>query len=224
VRVVVLGARGGVGRQVVHQAAARGVEVVAAARAATEPDMPDGSGGAADGPTRAVERHAVDVRDPDAVAGLLRGADAVLWCVGVTRSSGPDVGAVALPGVVAGCREHGVDRLVSVSGAGVDLPGDEKGPGARFVSAVTHRLARALVIDKEAEHRVLQASGLVWTEVRPPRLSDGPATGRHELTTRAPGLTAAPVSRADVAAALLDLAVDASQWQRASPFIRVSKG
>lgn len=212
-RIVVLGANGGVGRHAVRAAAERGHQVVAAARA-TDP------GAADDG----VDRRAVDVRDADAVHAALAGVDAVLWCVGVTRTSGPGVGSAALPHVVAAARSHGVTRLVSVSGAGVDLPGDRKGLGARFVSALTHRLAGALVGDKEAEHRVLAASDLVWTEVRPPRLSDGGPTGRWRLGDDAPGLIASPVTRGDVAEAMLDLAADAGQWVRASPFISTVRG
>lgn len=215
-RVVVLGARGGVGGSAVAAAVARGWEVVAAARSwpSTLPGAL-GSGGPA-----GAETVVVDVRDPVAVHAAVRGADAVLWCVGVTRRSGPDVGRVGLPHVVAAAQEHGVRRLVSVSGAGVTLPGDDKGVGARLVSALTARLARNLVQDKEGEHAVLEASGLSWTAVRPPRLVDREGTGRWALVEQAPGLTATPVPKADVASAMLDLAAS-QDWARRSPFLVV---
>jgi hypothetical protein len=100
----------------------------------------------------------------------------------------------------------------------VTLPGDDKGAGARLASGLTRRLARDLVQDKEGEHEVLSASRLSWTEVRPPRLTDGEATGRWALVERAPGMTAKPVTRADVALAMLELA-DAQSWVRQSPFL-----
>jgi putative NADH-flavin reductase len=199
VRVVVLGAAGGVGRQAVRLAAERGDEVVGVARS---------------GPAEVVG----DVRDPAVLARAVAGADAVLWCVGVTRTSGGDVGRVALPLLVEAMDDAGVRRFVGVSGAGTDLPGDRKGTGARLVSALTRRLARDLVADKEGEHAVLAASALDWTQVRPPRLVDRPGTGGYRLTTEAPGLRAAPVSRAAVALALLDLARDGG-WPRAAPFL-----
>jgi putative NADH-flavin reductase len=203
-RVVVLGAAGGVGSAVVA-AVPRGWEVVAAAR--SKPSVPSG-----------VEAVAVDVREAAAVRPLLRGADAVLWCVGVTRRSGPDVGRTGLAHVVDGMLEHGVGRLVSVSGAGVTLPGDAKGVGARLVSGLTRRLARDLVQDKEGEHALLEASEVSWTEVRPPRLVDRAATGRWALVEQAPGVTAKPVARADVALAMLGLA-GSQAWLRRSPFL-----
>ena len=50
---------------------------------------------------------------------------------------------------------------MSVSGAGVALPGDAKGLGARLVSGLTRRLARELVLDREGERAVrLQWAGV----------------------------------------------------------------
>ena len=204
-RIVVLGAAGGVGSRAVTAALTLGWDVVAAAR--SQASVP-----------AEVESVAVDVRDAAAVHGVLRGADAVLWCVGVTKRSGPDVGRTGLAHVVAGMQQHGVERLVSVSGAGVTLPGDAKGVGARFVSGLTRRLARDLVQDKEGEHAVLEASRLSWTAVRPPRLVDREGTGRWALVEDAPGVTAKPVAKADVALAMLDLA-GSQTWVRRSPFL-----
>lgn len=203
--ILVLGAAGGVGQWAVTLAVAAGHQVRAGAR--TPP-----------GQSPSVEPVAVDVRDAEAVRRAVDGVDAVLWCVGVTRHSGADVGRVGLPHVVAAARAAGVERVVTVSGAGVTLPGDGKGPGARLVSALTRRLAGDLVADKQAEHDVLSASSLRWTEVRPPRLVDGAATDRWQLVDEAPGITAAPVTRGDVAAAMLQL-VTGEAWSHRSPFV-----
>jgi uncharacterized protein YbjT (DUF2867 family) len=202
--LVVFGAAGGVGRQAVRLAAEQGHRVVAVARRAV------GQAG--------VEDRVGDVRDADVVAAAVKGVEAVLWCVGVTKGSGGDVGRAVLPGLVGAMEESGVRRFVGVSGAGTDLPGDRKGAGARFVSALTHRLARDLVEDKEGEHRILTASGLDWTQVRPPRLVDRPGTGGYRLTTEAPGLRAAPVTKADVALAMVELA-GGREWLSAAPYI-----
>jgi putative NADH-flavin reductase len=206
-RVVVLGAAGGVGGHAVRLAAERGHEVVAVAR---RPGT--GPGGAAG--TELVG----DVRDADLLARAVEGADAVLWCVGVTKSSGGDVGRTAVPRLVAAMTAAGARRFVGVSGAGADLPGDRKTGSARFVSALTHRLARDVVEDKEGEHATLTTCSLDWTQVRPPRLVDRPGTGRYLLTDAAPGLRSAPLPKADVAAAMLDLA-EGREWLSAAPFV-----
>lgn len=215
-RILVLGASGGVGRRAVAAAVQQGHEVAAAAR--TAPAVTD---------ARSI---AVDVRDGSELRGAVEalagaggsggggGAGAVLWCVGVTRRSGGDVGRTGMPLLVAACEQAGVRRLVSVSGAGVTLPDDVKGPGARLVSGLTRRLAQDLVADKEGEHAALTGSGLDWTEVRPPRLVDRDPTGRWQLGGQAPGLTARPVAKADVALAMIELA-GSVQWVRQSPFL-----
>ena len=203
-RVLVLGAAGGVGGRAVAAAVRQGHEVVAAARTAP--------------PVAGARPLAVDVRDEAALRSAVEGVDAVLWCVGVTPRSGGDVGRTAMPLLVAACERAGVRRLVSVSGAGVTLPGDDKGVGARLVSALVRRAAPALVRDKEGEHAALAASGLDWTQVRPPRLVDREPTGRWELGEQAPGLTAGAVAKADVALAMLALAGTA-EWVRRAPFL-----
>ena len=203
-RIVVLGAAGGVGRQAVTAAVQQGHEVVAAARIALD--------------FAGARSLAVDVRDGAGLRKAVAGVDVVLWCVGVTQRSGGDVGRTGMPLLVAACEQAGVRRLVSVSGAGVTLPGDVKGPGARLVSGLTRRLARDLVLDKEGEHAALAASGLDWTEVRPHRLVDRDPTGRWQLGEQAPGLTARPVAKADAALAMLELG-GTTQWVRRSPFL-----
>lgn len=203
-RIVVVGAAGGVGSRAVAAAVQQGHEVVAVARAALD--------------CAGARSLAVDVRDAAALGGAVDGSAAVLWCVGVTRRSGGDVGRTGMPLLVAACEQAGVRRLVSVSGAGVTLPGDVKGLGARLVSGATRRLARDLVLDKEGEHAALAGSGLDWTQVRPPRLVDREPTGRWRLGEQAPGLTAKPVAKADVALAMLELA-GSLQWVRRAPFL-----
>ena len=204
-RILVMGATGGVGRTAVRVAHEQGHEVGAASR----------SGAVVLPASTALT---VDVRDADAVLEAVDGVHVVLWCVGVTASSGADVGRTGLANLVRAMGRSGTRRVVTVSGAGVTVPGDHKGAGARLVSALTHRLAHDLVADKEAEHAVLAASDVEWTQVRPPRLSVAAATGRWRLTDRAPGPTARPVPRADVAAAMLSLTVGHEMLGR-SPFV-----
>ena len=218
-RIVVFGAQGGVGRHAVEVAGEQGHDVVAAARRHTEVT---GTSAAEHTGKGVLEQRVVDVRDVTAVHDALEGADAVLWCVGVTRTSGGDVGRTALPHVVRMAGSHGVKRLVSVSGAGVTLPEDAKGRGAQFVSALTRRFAHDLVVDKEGEHAVLAASDLAWTEVRPPRLSDSAGTGRWRLDAHAPGLSAPAVAKRDVARCLVDLSCG-HEWVGASPFLHARK-
>lgn len=53
---------------------------------------------------------------------------------------------------------------------------------------------------------VLRDSGLDWTVVRPPRLTDKPATGHYRTAVGQNVRRGALISRADVAGFMLDLA------------------
>lgn len=217
-RLAVFGALGGVGLEVVKQAEAWGHEVVALAR--RRPDVASHAGV----PTGALWLP-VDVTDRDAVRRVLdRPLDAIAWCVGVTKQSGPGVGAAALPVVVNAAEEKGIARLVAVSGAAVTVSGESKSLPARAASTITRRLAPAVVKDKQAELDALARSSLSWTVVRPPRLSND-LLAAWRLDAVAPGFSAKPVPRASLAEAVVELAepygFEAAKWSRQAPFIWV---
>ena len=66
---------------------------------------------------------------------------------------------------------------------------------------------RELYTDLEAMEAVLRDSGLDWTAVRPPKLTDNPGTGHYRRAVDAnPGGNT--ITRADVARAMLDCVTD----------------
>jgi len=143
-----------------------------------------------------------DARDPSAIELLLAGAQAVVSALGprsrdVTLHR--DVAALLVEALPAA----GVRRFVGISGAGVDVPGDQKGLRDRVVSTLIQRLGGQAVQDKAVEHRLWAASGLDWTLVRPPRLVDRPGTGDVEHSaSRSPRTTW--IRRTDLARFVVD--------------------
>ena len=191
--LTVLGATGRTGRLVVAEALRRGHAVTAPVRDPATSSLP---------PEVVVRRG--DVRDREALRTAVAGADAVVSALGPRAGDTTlhrDV-AAALVGVL---HEAGPRRFVGVSGAGIAVPGDAKSARDRLISALIRRFGGTAVADKAHEHAVWAASGLDWTLVRPPRLTDAPATGRVEHHAhRSPRATA--IGRADLAAFLLDCA------------------
>jgi putative NADH-flavin reductase len=202
VRVTLLGSTGRTGRLVAAELARRGHEVVALVRdPARAPAGVTPVVGAAD--------------DPTALARALEGAEAVVSALGPAGKD-PDLhrrtAAVLVPAMTAA----GVRRFVGVSGAGVDAEGDRKRLRDRAISRAMHLLAPAMVTDKEGELAAFAASDLDWTFVRPPRLTEGPATGAVEsdphVSTRS-----TTMSRADLATHLVDVLEQGLHVRRA-PF------
>jgi putative NADH-flavin reductase len=168
-RVAVIGASGRTGRAAVTHALAAGLDVVSVVRNLSS---------APQGTTVAQ----ADARDQEALAAGVKGADAVVSCLGhVASDQDPTVlrdGAAAL---VAAMVSVGVSRLVAVSAAGAYVAGDD--PLSRFVAKpILDRVLRANNEDTRAMETVIRASDASWTLLRPSRLIAG--TGRPGYRAR----------------------------------------
>ena len=208
-RVTVIGASGGIGREFVRQAIAADHEVTAVIRdsARSAVAVREWERVPVGGPGR-LHVAVVDSLSPGELVGAVSGRDAVVSTLGPQGRSG-DV-AVNSRGVRAAAmamQEAAVTRIVAVSAAPLFTD------GSLLFRALLRRVAWALFgahyADLERMETVLRESGLDWTTVRPERLTDRAGTGRPVLTVDrpAPGLS---ITRADVATAVLQLLPDAT--------------
>ncbi|GGJ64161.1 NAD dependent epimerase/dehydratase [Deinococcus aquiradiocola] len=173
-----LGAAGGVGRQVVHQLLQRGDTVRALVRREEQADALDALG--------AVTVLGDLTGDWERV---LEGADAVVWAAGAGAGGQfAQVDGEALKRVADRLAQGGPTRLIVVSSMGVDRP--EQMPP--FLTAV-------LKVKAQSDAHV-QASGLAYTIVRPGGLTNDAGTG--QVTVGLP-VAGGMVPREDVAAAVL---------------------
>ncbi|GEO94860.1 NAD(P)-dependent oxidoreductase [Kocuria turfanensis] len=200
--VTVLGASGRTGRLLVQELLRRGHGVTALVR----------------DPSRAPEGARVvvgDSRNGEALRSALAGADAVVSALG---PSGKDthLHRETVAQLAPALRAAAVRRYVGVSGAGVTADGDRKRPRDRAISTAMGWFAPSMVADKAAELAAWQDTGAEWTLVRPPRLLEGPATGRVEhdahVSARSTGMR-----RADLAAFLADV-LEQGLYVRQAPF------
>ena len=76
---------------------------------------------------------------------------------------------------------RGVKRIVTLSGGGLAAPLDRPGPADRIIKFLLKTLAGQVLADAEQHLRVLEASGLEWTVVRGPRLTEKPGTGTYRV-------------------------------------------
>ncbi|MGL4177454.1 MAG: NAD(P)-dependent oxidoreductase [Dermatophilaceae bacterium] len=155
--------------------------------------------------------------DRAAVQRLVAGADAVVSALGPTAKEG-DLHTRTAEVLVEVLSRSGPTRFVGVTGAGIDLPGDQKSLRDKVISKAIQTLGGAVVEDKPGEYRTFAASDLEWTLVRAPRLVVGAASGRslqHDahVSTRSTKLV-----RADLAAFLLDV-VEQGLYVRQAPFV-----
>ncbi|MFI0484561.1 NAD(P)-dependent oxidoreductase [Actinomadura sp. 9N215] len=202
-KLTIFGATGGTGVRLVRRALAAGHEVTAVVR--DPAGLPAELRGGAD----VVE---ADVMDPAAIETAVKGRDAVVSALGSREIRNPTtVCADATRSIVTAMTAAGTDRLVLVSASAIRAGrGDD--PLTRFVvkPLVLQRILRHTLADMRAAEDAVRGSGLDWTIVRPPRLTDRPGNGRYRRAVDRNVLGGATISRSDLAAALLDVAADAS--------------
>ena len=210
--IAVLGATGRTGRPLVTELLARGHTVTVLVR---DPARLD--------PDHASHVRVVvgDSRTPTDLDQFLTGADAVISALGPTGKEPAlhrDTTAALIPAMTAA----GITRFVGISGAGVDAPGDQKSTSGKVISWLIQTFGGAVAADKSHELDLIAASDLTWTLVRPPRLTDGPATGHLEHDPHR-STASTRITRGDLATFLADT-LEQDLYPRQAPFIATARG
>lgn len=196
--VLVIGGTRGIGREVVQAAHAAGHELTLLARNAERISLP----------VTGVRVVAGDAGDADDIDRAVAGQNAVVWTVGVRPTRRPvDLFSQSTRFLLAAMARHDVPRLICVTGVGA---GDSRGHGGLFYDKILQPLfLKSIYEDKDRQEALLRASNVDWTVVRPGALTNGPATGLTRALTELQGVRAGRVSRADVAAFIVEhLATD----------------
>jgi len=204
-RVLVIGATGGTGREIVRQALERKMTVTAFVRRSRGPD----------------EEHAAlrvvrgDVLDPDSLHAAAAGQDAVLCALGHKRFFYPNrILSKGTENLVAAMKRRRVDRLVCETSLGI---GDSFGRLGLYYTLFTVPFILPFYFwDKTRQEAVVRRSGLDWTIVRPGALNNQPRRGRvRHGPDVGSWLWTVRVARADVAAFMLDQIDDRTYVRRA---------
>lgn len=153
--------------------------------------------------------------EPAALESAFEGADAVLSGLGPRSVSETGIASKGTHAIVQAMQATGVRRIVVVSAAPVSTvpsPGRPKppkrDPGEGFVmrnllGPLTRVALRKPYADLALMEDVVRDSGLDWTVVRPPRLTDKPLTGTYRTAYGQNVRGGLLVSRADVAHLML---------------------
>ncbi|HSU13949.1 SDR family oxidoreductase [Longimicrobium sp.] len=187
--LVVFGASGGTGRELVKQALGHAHTVRAFVR---NPDK------------LKVIHHRLevvqgDVTDRKAVAEAIRGQDAVLSALGVNDRKPNTVLSDGVRNILASMKKQKVRRLIFVSSLGV---GDSKGQlGPLYNWILLPSLLKNIFADKEKAEELIREASLDWTIVRPGSLNNGRLTAKYRTGAEAAAKKKLlpRISRADVA-------------------------
>jgi len=186
--LLVFGATGGTGRQLVEQALTQGHTVTAFARTPAKLGL------------QHARLHVVpgDVLDAAAVQAAVAGHDAVLSALGAPAGHKAPVRSEGTRHILHAMEQTGVRRFVCLTTLGM---GDSR-PALPFAYKylIVPLFLRSAFADSEIQEAYIRQSALEWTIARPATLTNGPRTGqyRHGFPATEPGLKI-KISRADVA-------------------------
>ena len=187
-KLVVFGASGGTGQEIVKQALDQGHEVTAFVRDPKKLTIKDS------------KLHIIEgdvLKDQPAITSAIAGRDAIICALGVAnslKSAGLIAGSLAA--IVPAAKKHEVRRLILISAFGVG----ESARNAPLVPRLMYRLLLGDIYrDKNAGEDIVKASGLNWTIIHPVMLTTGPKTEIYRRGGRLELHGIPKVSRADVA-------------------------
>jgi len=198
-KLVIFGATGTVGRQVVQQALAQGYTVTAFARNPAKLNLQHPQLSFAQG----------DVMDSEAVESAISGQDAVICVLGSGKQLTSTIRSDGTQQIIQAMEKVGVRRLICQSTLGA---GDSWGNLDFYWKYIMFGfILRKVFADHERQEALVRNSKLDWTIVRPGAFIDGPHTGkyRHSFPGTDRSITL-KISRADVADFILKQLSDQS--------------
>lgn len=203
-KLTIFAATGGIGRHALEQAVAAGHDVTAVVR------NPKNL-------SRTVRVATADLAapDPSALDCAVTGADAVLSGLGQRLKTDAGIAAQGTRAIIQAMKATGVRRIVVVSAAPIGTvpspgrpnpPRHDPGDGIfmrNLLSPIIKTMLKNLYADLAVMEDIVRDSGLDWTIVRPPRLTDKPMTGNYRTAYGQNLRGGVVISRADVAHLML---------------------
>ena len=194
-KVIIFGASGSIGRNLVSQALEQGHAVTAFVRDPARLDMQHDNLSIAVG----------DVLQAMSVHKAVAGHDAVMCTIGAGRKGG--VRAEGTRNIIAAMKAAGVRRLICQSTLGIGESWNNLNAFWKYL--MFGLFIRAAFLYHVEQEKLVRESGLDWSIVRPAAFTDGELTGqyRHGFPATAND-TKLTISRADVADFMLKILVD----------------
>jgi len=209
-KILIFGASGRTGTELVKQARALGHMVTAFVRTPSKLQVAGADLAVVQG----------DIVDRDAVEAAVRGNEAVVCALGAPNLLKRDAAlVVGMHNILLAMELEGVRRLSYLS---ADTVHDARGQLSPVRKLFVPLIFRSSSADHELIEAMIKSSRLDWSIVRPPMLNDGERSGAYRTGERIqPHFMIPRVSRADVAAFMLrELTDESLRWTPEATWIR----
>ena len=190
-QVAIFGARGATGQLLTKRCIAASYQVTALVRTPEKFPQRDR--------VRVIEGNAFD---PNAVLQTVQGADVVLSALGARSLKKEDVLERAVPLIVEAMKQAHVARIIALGSAGALATSLDKQPAWRrwiVQNLVYNTFLKWPVASQISQWQTLSSSGLDWTMVMPPMLTNTAARGTYRIDGEALPPKGSRISREDVA-------------------------
>jgi len=196
-KVLIIGATGPTGQQLIRQALAQDHDVTALVRNPDKFEMQHDR-------LRVVKG---DVLNTESLETAVQQQQVVISSLGTKKILEPvTLFSEGTKNLLQSMNHHGVRRLICITGIGA---GDSKGHGGfLYDKLILPLVLKRIYDDKDRQEAEIRQSNLDWVIVRPGLLTNDPAKGNYRVLTDLTGVTAGKISRADVAAFILQQLTD----------------
>lgn len=187
-KLLIFGASGGTGRELVKQALEQNHVVTAFVRDPRKLRIENNQ-------LRIVTG---DIIDYESVLNVVKGQDTVISTLGVNIRKKNTILSSGTKNIIRAMEEHGVKRFICVTTLGI---GDSRGQLGFFYTWILCPLFLGNIFnDKERQEKYIKESLLDWTIVRPGQLVNGEKMGSYKIWTGKPNEPIeARITRADLA-------------------------
>lgn len=199
-KIIVFGATGGVGQQVVKQALEKGYEVTAFVRTPSKIDFDHDN-------LHIIKGDAFNKED---VVAAIQGHDVVVSCLGSSQGMKESTELEEMTkNIVDGMKQYQIKRIIYTASAGIngEIPGIS---GKMVMKMLKHALT-----DHLNAVNYIQSNDLIFTIVRPMGLTNGDFTGKYREATEGVPKNSKSIPRADVAHFIVK-AISDTQYENSS--------
>ncbi len=187
--IVVLGANGGIGKQVVLSALSAGHNVTAILRTPgnlqiTHPNL------------QAVQG---DIMRPENVEKYLENKDVVVSAIGKNSLKKTTLYSQGNKNLIDAMKKAGAIRAFFISASGLEINATHSLLVKFATKVILQTLLRNMYADLQLMEKMIKQSDINWTIMRPPKLLDTPETGNYRTAIDKFVINGLKIARADVA-------------------------
>jgi len=187
--ILVFGASGGTGLEVVEQALEAGHKVTAILR---KPEK---------FPIRHEQLRIIngDVLNPLTYENTFFGMDVVISCLGTRNREATAVYSQGVTNIMQAMQKVGMERIICLSAGAVEIAPNTSFLMKFLIKNILQKLFKYSYADMLQMEGLLRASNMNWTVIRPPRLLNGDRTGKYRTSINEFIPSMSSLNRADLA-------------------------